>query len=169
MMLEVQCPPGTTIGHVVQTWHPFTPKFSVQNAEKQTVLRVLGPCCVFRCGGDVNFESRGVGQISKQWGGLLKEVFTDTDVFGIQFPVDLDVKMKAVLLGACFLIVSVLLLPPHPTGAGAMTCFPSMVIPLQDWRSADLESTRLCVHFSPLLRITCSSRNQAQPARGARC
>uniref|UniRef100_A0A8C3H7N7 Phospholipid scramblase n=1 Tax=Chrysemys picta bellii TaxID=8478 RepID=A0A8C3H7N7_CHRPI len=60
--------------------------------------------------GDVNFEvktsdeARGVGQISKQWGGLLKEVFTDTDVFGIQFPMDLDVKMKAVLLGACFLI-----------------------------------------------------------------
>ncbi|XP_077663136.1 phospholipid scramblase 3 [Eretmochelys imbricata] len=108
--LEVQCPPGTTIGHVVQTWHPFTPKFSVQDAQKQTVLRVLGPCCVFRCGGDVNFEvktsdeSRGVGRISKQWGGLLKEVFTDTDVFGIQFPLDLDVKMKAVLLGACFLI-----------------------------------------------------------------
>uniref|UniRef100_K7FXN1 Phospholipid scramblase n=1 Tax=Pelodiscus sinensis TaxID=13735 RepID=K7FXN1_PELSI len=108
--LEVQCPPGTTIGHVVQTWHPFTPKFSVQDANKQTVLRVLGPCCVFRCGGDVNFEvktsdeSRGVGRISKQWGGLLKEVFTDTDTFGIQFPIDLDVKMKAVLLGACFLI-----------------------------------------------------------------
>uniref|UniRef100_A0A8C0G3E1 Phospholipid scramblase n=1 Tax=Chelonoidis abingdonii TaxID=106734 RepID=A0A8C0G3E1_CHEAB len=97
-------------------------EFSVQNAEKQTVLRVLGPCCVFRCGGDINFEvktsneSRGVGRISKQWGGLLKEVFTDTDVFGIQFPVDLDVKMKAVLLGACFLIVSVLL-PRHPTAS----------------------------------------------------
>ncbi|XP_074838986.1 phospholipid scramblase 3 isoform X3 [Carettochelys insculpta] len=108
--LEVQCPPGTTIGHVVQTWHPFTPKFSVQDAGKQTLLRVLGPCCVFRCGGDVNFEvktsdeSRSVGRISKQWGGLLKEVFTDADAFGIQFPLDLDVKMKAVLLGACFLI-----------------------------------------------------------------
>lgn len=51
-------------------------------------------------------ESRGVGRISKQWSGLLKEVFTDTDNFGIQFPMDLDVKVKAVLLGACFLIVS---------------------------------------------------------------
>ncbi|XP_020655458.3 phospholipid scramblase 2 [Pogona vitticeps] len=108
--LEVQCPPGTTIGYVVQTWHPFTPKFSIQNVEKETMLRVLGPCFAFSCGGDVNFEvktrdeSRGVGRISKQWGGLLKEVFTDTDNFGINFPMDLDVKMKAVLLGACFLI-----------------------------------------------------------------
>lgn len=51
-------------------------------------------------------ESRGVGRISKQWSGLLKEIFTDTDNFGIQFPIDLDVKVKAILLGACFLIVS---------------------------------------------------------------
>lgn len=47
-----------------------------------------------------------VGRISKQWSGLLKEAFTDTDNFGISFPMDLDVKMKAVLLGALFLIVS---------------------------------------------------------------
>lgn len=46
-----------------------------------------------------------IGRISKQWSGLLKEVFTDTDNFGIQFPLDMDVKMKAVLMGACFLIV----------------------------------------------------------------
>jgi len=34
----------------------------------------------------------------------LKEAFTDADIFGINFPVDLDVRMKAVLLGACMLI-----------------------------------------------------------------
>ncbi|XP_007441706.1 phospholipid scramblase 3 [Python bivittatus] len=108
--MEVQCPPGTTIGYVVQTWHPFTPRFSIQNVEKETVLRVLGPCFACSCGGDVSFEvktrdeSRGVGRISKQWSGLIKEIFTDTDNFGIQFPMDLDVKVKAVLLGACFLI-----------------------------------------------------------------
>ena len=49
-----------------------------------------------------------VGKISKQWSGLVREAFTDADMFGINFPLDLDVKIKAVLLGACFLIVSVL-------------------------------------------------------------
>ncbi|RXM91175.1 Thyroid receptor-interacting protein 6 [Acipenser ruthenus] len=88
--LEVQAPRGTTIGYVVQTWHPFLPKFSIQNASRETVMRVVGPCFACNCCGDINFE----------------EVFTDTDNFGIQFPLDLDVKMKAVLLGACFLIVS---------------------------------------------------------------
>lgn len=48
-----------------------------------------------------------VGRISKQWSGLLREAFTDADYFGITFPMDLDVRMKAVMLGACFLIVSI--------------------------------------------------------------
>ncbi|OBS73493.1 hypothetical protein A6R68_15969, partial [Neotoma lepida] len=49
-------------------------------------------------------EQSLVGKISKQWSGLVREAFTDADNFGIQFPLDLDVKMKAVMLGACFLI-----------------------------------------------------------------
>ncbi|XP_032472017.1 phospholipid scramblase 3 isoform X1 [Phocoena sinus] len=108
--MEVQAPPGTTIGHVLQTWHPFLPKFSIQDADRQTVLRVVGPCWTCGCGTDTNFEvktpdeSRSVGRISKQWGGLLREALTDADDFGLQFPLDLDVRVKAVLLGATFLI-----------------------------------------------------------------
>ncbi|XP_065766506.1 phospholipid scramblase 3 isoform X1 [Muntiacus reevesi] len=110
--MEVQAPPGTTIGHVLQTWHPFIPKFSIQDADRQTLLRVVGPCWTCGCGTDTNFEvktpdeSRSVGRISKQWGGLLREALTDADDFGLQFPLDLDVRVKAVLLGATFLILS---------------------------------------------------------------
>ncbi|XP_028339428.1 phospholipid scramblase 3 isoform X4 [Physeter macrocephalus] len=110
LRMEVQAPPGTTIGHVLQTWHPFLPKFSIQDADRQTVLRVVGPCWTCGCGTDTNFEvktpdeSRSVGRISKQWGGLLQEALTDADDFGLQFPLDLDVRVKAVLLGATFLI-----------------------------------------------------------------
>ena len=46
-----------------------------------------------------------VGKISKQWTGFVRENYTDADNFGASFPMDLDVKMKAVLLGAVFLIV----------------------------------------------------------------
>lgn len=49
-------------------------------------------------------EESVVGKISKQWSGFVREAFTDADNFGVQFPLDLDVKMKAVMLGACFLI-----------------------------------------------------------------
>lgn len=160
--MEVQAPPGTTIGYIKQDWHPFLPRFSIQGANKETCLKLEGPCLACNCCGDVNFEvsaslflipatvaflalvlpttTRGraflfffvvffygpyvvtlqlrgkddnkpIGRISKQWSGLLKEVFTDTDNFGIQFPLDMDVKMKAVLLGACFLIVRLRILP----------------------------------------------------------
>jgi hypothetical protein len=47
-----------------------------------------------------------IGNVSKKWSGFLKEMYTDADTFGINFPVDLDVKIKAVLMGALFLIVS---------------------------------------------------------------
>jgi hypothetical protein len=44
--------------------------------------------------------------ITRKWSGLAQQYFKDGNTFGICFPVDLDVKIKAVLIGACFLIVS---------------------------------------------------------------
>ncbi|XP_066285599.1 phospholipid scramblase 2-like [Branchiostoma lanceolatum] len=108
--LEVQSPPGTTVGWVRQIWHPFLPKFEIEDAAGDVVLVIEGPCLSCSFCGDVEFdvmvpdESQKVGKISKQWSGLLKEAFTDADNLGIQFPMDLDVKVKATLLGALFLI-----------------------------------------------------------------
>lgn len=112
--MEVEAPPGNRIGSVQQEWSVFCPTFAVRNAAGDTVMRVEGPLCTFSLCGDVEFkittnDGQQVGKISKQWSGLAREMFTDADFFGISFPLDLDVKMKAVMLGACFLIVSVLL------------------------------------------------------------
>ena len=51
-------------------------------------------------------RSRGVevGAIKKKWSGLATEAFTKADNFGVQFPPDADPQLKAVLLGAVFLI-----------------------------------------------------------------
>lgn len=38
-------------------------------------------------------DGNEVGKISKQWAGLAREMFTDADFFGINFPIDLDVKV----------------------------------------------------------------------------
>ncbi|XP_043330008.1 phospholipid scramblase 2 isoform X1 [Cervus elaphus] len=108
--IEIQAPPGVPVGYVTQTWHPCLPKFTVQNERREDVLRISGPCVACSCCADVHFEVKSlddkyvVGKISKHWTGLVRELFTDADNFGIQFPLDLDVKMKAVMLGACFLI-----------------------------------------------------------------
>ena len=57
-------------------------------------------------------DDQEVGKITKQWSGLAREAFTDSDNFGINFPMDLDVRCKATLLAAVFLIVSFLYLLP---------------------------------------------------------
>jgi uncharacterized protein YxjI len=44
------------------------------------------------------------GQISKKWGGLVRESFTDADRFGVQLPPGIGVELKAVFLAAVFLI-----------------------------------------------------------------
>ena len=86
------------------------PQFVVEDQDGNVALRIEGPFCTFSFCGDVEFKvmspdgSTEVGKISKQWSGLLKEAFTDADNFGISFPMDLDVRMKAVLIGALFLI-----------------------------------------------------------------
>lgn len=109
-VLEVFSPPGHRIGTVEQTWSLFTPEFDVKNESGQCVLKIEGPVCRYGICGNVEFKilsndkSAVVGKISKQWGGLIREMFTDADAFGISFPLDLDVRMKAVMLGACFLI-----------------------------------------------------------------
>jgi len=102
---------GNVLGFIEQSWSIFTPKFKIKNSAGQTVLKIEGPLCVFSClGSDVEFKvlsrdkTAQVGTISKQWSGLLTELLTDADHFSISFPIDLDVNIKAVLLGAVFLI-----------------------------------------------------------------
>ncbi|XP_034106885.1 phospholipid scramblase 1 isoform X3 [Drosophila albomicans] len=107
--MEVSAPPGNPIGSIEQEWSICSPSFRILNHLGDTVLRIEGPFCTFSLCGDVEFNivsltGEKVGKISKQWSGLAREIFTDADFFGITFPLDLDVRMKAVLLGATFLI-----------------------------------------------------------------
>ena len=53
-----------------------------------------------------NIEKNGMeqGKITKKWSGLLKESFSDADNFGVTFPKEWDADLKALFLGAVFLI-----------------------------------------------------------------
>ncbi|GLV37595.1 scramblase 1 [Carabus blaptoides fortunei] len=108
--MVVSAPPGNIVGTVQQEWSIFCPSFTIRNPVGDVVLCIEGPFCTMSICGDVEFKvmsadkEHQVGRISKQWSGLMREMFTDTDYFGITFPMDLDVKMKAVMMGACFLI-----------------------------------------------------------------
>ncbi|XP_048736593.1 phospholipid scramblase 2-like isoform X1 [Ostrea edulis] len=111
--ITIEAPPGQVVGYVKQeqSWCP--PNYSIQDANHQEILHMTGPVCMITgpcCPNDIDFDimakdgTTSVGKISKQWSGLMREYFTDADNFGVSFPMDLDVRMKAVMVGAVFLI-----------------------------------------------------------------
>ncbi|XP_040121097.1 phospholipid scramblase 2-like [Oryx dammah] len=108
--IEIYAPPGIPIGYATQTWHPCLPKFTIQNENKKDILRIIDPYVVCNFCGNIEFKIKSldgknvVGKISKQFTRIMREIFTHYSNFGIQFPADIDVKMKAVILGMCFLL-----------------------------------------------------------------
>jgi len=120
--LEVQSPPGTVVGTVEEEWTLFKPRFRVKDQAGETVLIIQGPFWMCSCScGDVKFSVLSpekdvsqvernkdgypvIGKISKKWSGLAEEYFTDSDNFGVSFPLELDVNVKATLLGAVILL-----------------------------------------------------------------
>ncbi|XP_011505112.1 PREDICTED: phospholipid scramblase 1-like [Ceratosolen solmsi marchali] len=97
------------LGSVRQNCNAWRPSFTILDSLDSPVLYIKGPITYY-CIGNVNFRIRStdkqqsIGTITKNWSGLAKRFFKEGDSFGISFPVDLDVKIKAVLIGACFLI-----------------------------------------------------------------
>ncbi|KAM8953152.1 LOW QUALITY PROTEIN: phospholipid scramblase 2-like [Pelodytes ibericus] len=108
--LEVQSPPGVTVGYVIQNWHPCVPKFTIQNEKEENVFQLTAPCLGCRCSAltfkveTVDGDSE-VGRIHMNIFRLANSLCTNVKNYEIQFSLDLDVKFKAIMLSACFLFV----------------------------------------------------------------
>ncbi|XP_064468734.1 phospholipid scramblase 2-like [Ornithodoros turicata] len=109
--MQVEAPPDELIGSVYEECSACQPAFRIYDTSGNLVLRVLGPRITASCPWqmDVRYQiltlnGSEIGVISKVWGGLLKEMFTDADTFSLTFPFDLDVRIKACLLGCAILI-----------------------------------------------------------------
>jgi len=94
---------GRFLGKVKKRFTFIRRIYTVTDDTGREVFELFGP--VFhpwtfeiRCNGEK------CGAILKKWSGLLKEAFTDADNFGVSFPADWDLKLKALALGAVFLI-----------------------------------------------------------------
>uniref|UniRef100_A0A8C4N1L0 Phospholipid scramblase n=1 Tax=Eptatretus burgeri TaxID=7764 RepID=A0A8C4N1L0_EPTBU len=107
--MEVMGPGGMVLGFVRQQWHLCLPRFTIQTEDGKDALFVHGPFCICSCGSDVKFKildvsGNSIGLICKRWGGCCQEWITAADNFTVQFPMDLDVKLKASLLAAALLL-----------------------------------------------------------------
>lgn len=72
--LEVQSPPGVTVGWVKQNCSLLAPRFSVMNEYHQVLYRVNGPC--FSCKWcDVEFQVREYEDIWKMLRGIIENLW----------------------------------------------------------------------------------------------
>ncbi|XP_077512427.1 phospholipid scramblase 1-like [Amblyomma americanum] len=109
--MEVQAPPGTPVAYVLQECSVCYPVFRICNRNKQRVLSIIGPICTHSlpCKLDIDFQVLStnnivIGKITKQFSGVVKEFFTNADVFGVTFPLDMDVHLKAALIASTMLV-----------------------------------------------------------------
>ncbi|CCD62929.1 Phospholipid scramblase [Caenorhabditis elegans] len=84
---------------------------NVLDKDEELLFLVDGQgCCTYCCCDDKAFTIKTpdtykrIGAITKKWGGIIREAYTDADTFAVTFPADLDVKAKALLLATTFVI-----------------------------------------------------------------
>ncbi|KAL6732418.1 hypothetical protein Aduo_003180 [Ancylostoma duodenale] len=105
----VEVPPRVPISMVQQRRGCCSNVFEVADNQGSPFLKIRGPCCGGAMRVDVGFpvltmDNFTIGSINKHWGGYLREMMTDADVFSATFPCDLDIRAKAGLLAATFMI-----------------------------------------------------------------
>lgn len=75
---------GKPLGSVRRRFSILNRKFTVETPTGEELFTIWSPMFriwTFR----ILFRDQEVGVIRKQWGGALKEMFTDADVFGIEY------------------------------------------------------------------------------------
>ncbi|XP_018392875.1 PREDICTED: phospholipid scramblase 1-like [Cyphomyrmex costatus] len=94
------------IGSVEKNFSPIGPSFTVYNAIQEPLCNIYGPftcdCCMFK---EAQFQivsldgSHQVASLIHQWDHLAVDY-----ILLLTFPIDTDVRLKSLLLGASFLI-----------------------------------------------------------------
>ncbi|XP_070184509.1 phospholipid scramblase 1-like [Littorina saxatilis] len=104
---------GETLGYVSNLVFCCKPLFGIFDTKQELVAQIRGPCCPIQavcCTADVDFpvvelaNGGHIGTLSKVWPGFLKESFTKADNFRVTFPISLDVKQKALMIAAVFIV-----------------------------------------------------------------
>jgi len=100
---------GMGLASVEQQWSCLLPNLVVKDQAGYPVFQInLPKWCVF-CA-DIHYkvwsieDGEEVATITRQWPGFCKQALTDACHYTLNFPEHLDIKLKAALLGALFLL-----------------------------------------------------------------
>ncbi len=94
---------GQSLGVIERRFSVLRRIYAVLDGSGQEIFQLFGPLLhpwTFQ----IKRDGVEQGKITKKWSGLFKESFTDADTFGLVFPAEWDVKLKALFLGGLFLI-----------------------------------------------------------------
>jgi len=94
---------GRALGEVVRRFSLLRRVYSVLDGSGNELYQLFGPLLhpwTFQ----IKKDGIEYGKITKKWSGLAKESFTDADNFGVLFPAEWESSLKALFLGAVFLI-----------------------------------------------------------------
>ncbi len=99
----IYAPPGVVIGFLRRSHTRYVQEYQILNAQEEAVLTLRGG------GQDLEIFSLDLdselGRISvHRWVGIMHEVRRTAKDWGLTFPVDLDIHVKASLVGAVFAI-----------------------------------------------------------------
>ena len=94
---------GQLLGRITKRFTLVRRVYTISDASGEEIFQLFGPLLkpwTFQ----IMQDEVEQGRITKKWSGLAKEAFTDADNFGVTFPRDWDPSVKAIFLGAVFLI-----------------------------------------------------------------
>ena len=94
---------GNRLGNIQRQFSILRRKYTIYDNQGKEICELFGPI-LHPWTFEIREGEQIFGKITKKWSGLLKESFTDADNFGVTFPGDWPAEIKAIFLGAVFLI-----------------------------------------------------------------
>jgi uncharacterized protein YxjI len=80
--IEVVSAEGQVLGYIQQKFQFFKPKFEILNANSEVVATIKGDFLAWNFS-IVDNNEKQIGEISKKWAGLAKELFTSADKYRV--------------------------------------------------------------------------------------
>ncbi|CAF3546592.1 unnamed protein product [Rotaria sp. Silwood1] len=112
--VTVECPPGQIIGTVQQEGSFSGMHYVIKDVNNTSMLTIMGPCCIcngaYSCGCENKYTLLGtdriteIGAINKKYPESMQVTSANPIAFTVNFPLNLDTKMKILILAALFLI-----------------------------------------------------------------
>lgn len=102
--MAIRGPEATVIGRAKKRFGIIYKKYDLCIGEEEVFARIKAPLWRLWTFQVYDLQGNPIAAITKKWGGVLKEVFTDSDRFEVQFPEQATSEQKAVLLASALSI-----------------------------------------------------------------